>query len=109
MADTALATSAVLADFRQRTPKSAKLHAEASRSLPSGLAHDSRHLTPYPLYVERAEGPRKWDVDGNEYVDYFGGHGALILGHGHPAVIAAVQRQVELGTHYGACHALGGR
>src|SRR5262249_34918932 len=98
--------SVVLADFRAKTPGSAALHADATRALPSGLTHDSRQLLPYPLYAERAQGPRKWDVDGNEYVDYFGGHGALILGHAHPAVVAAVQRKVAIGTHYGACHAL---
>jgi glutamate-1-semialdehyde 2,1-aminomutase len=105
MTDTLLANSAVINDFRRKTPASAKLHAEASRSLPSGLAHDSRQLTPYPIYVERAEGPRKWDADGNEYVDYFGGHGALLLGHGHPAIVKAVQQQMAAGTHYGSCHA----
>ena len=52
--------------------------------MPSGLSHDSRHFDPYPLYVTRALGPVKWDVDNNKYVDYFGGHGALILGHNHP-------------------------
>ena len=51
-------------------------------------------------------GPRKWDVDGNEYVDYFGGHGALLLGHAHPAVVEAVQQQVAQGTHWGSSHAL---
>ena len=56
--------------------------AEAHALFPSGLTHDSRLLTPYGIYVERAEGSHKWDVDGNDYVDYFGGHGALILGHG---------------------------
>jgi len=56
--------------------------------------------------VERAAGSRKWDVDGNEYVDYLGGHGALILGHNHPAVVEAVTAQVAKGAHYGACHAL---
>jgi len=45
--------------------------------------------------VERASGSRKWDVDGNEYVDYLGGRGALILGHNHPAVVDAVIRQAE--------------
>ena len=48
----------------------------------------------------------KWDIDGNEYVDYFGGHGALILGHCHPAVVEAVERQIARGTHFGACHEL---
>ncbi len=49
-------------------------------------------------------GPVKWDVDGNRYVDYFGGHGALLLGHNHPTVMAAVHAALERGTHFGACH-----
>src|SRR5436853_4782172 len=92
--------------YRSRTPRSAALHARASRVLPAGLTHDSRAASPYPIYVARASGPRKWDVDGNEYVDYFGGHGALLLGHGHPAVVEAIERQVKLGTHWGASHEL---
>ena len=48
----------------------------------------------------------KWDVDGNKYVDYFGGHGSLILGHCHPTVMAAVHAALERGTHFGACHEL---
>jgi glutamate-1-semialdehyde 2,1-aminomutase len=63
-------------------------------------------VEPYPIYAERAAGPRKWDVDGNEYVDYFGGHGALLFGHCHPPVVEAVQRQAALGTHWGASHEL---
>ncbi len=106
MTDTFLANSAVINDFRNKTPGSARLHAAASDVLPSGIAHDSRMLSPYPIYVDRAAGPYKWDVDGNEYVDYFGGHGALLLGHSHPAIVAAVQAQVASGTHYGSCHAL---
>jgi len=74
--------------------------------MPSGLSHDSRNFDPYPIYVDRALGPVKWDVDGNRYVDYFGGHGALILGHNHPAVIAAAHAALEKGTHFGACHEL---
>ena len=51
-------------------------------------------------------GSRKWDVDGNEYIDYWMGHGALLLGHGHPAIVEAVQKQVALGTHFGGSHPL---
>ncbi len=65
-----------------------------------------RYLEPHPPYVERAAGSRKWDADGNEYVDYFGGHGALLLGHNHPAVIEAVTAQLPNGVHYGASHEL---
>ena len=56
--------------------------------------------------LQRAPGPVKWDVDGNQYVDYFGGHGALILGHNHPTVMAAVHAALDRGTHFGACHEL---
>src|SRR4029078_840074 len=47
---------------------------------------------------------RKWDADSNAYVDYFGGHGALLLGHCHPAVVEAIERQVRSGTHLGGAH-----
>jgi len=92
--------------YRARTPGSARLYAEACRVLPAGLTHDSRATSPYPIYVARAAGPRKWDVDGNEYVDYFGGHGALLFGHCHAPLVEAVQRQAALGTHWGASHEL---
>jgi glutamate-1-semialdehyde 2,1-aminomutase len=98
--------SKIEAEYRGRTRRSAELYAQACKVLPAGLTHDSRTLLPYPIYAARASGPRKWDVDGNEYVDYFGGHGALLLGHGHPAVVEAIQRQVPLGTHWGASHEL---
>ena len=46
-------------------------------------------------------GPRKWDVDGNEYIDYVSGHGSLLLGHSHPAITDAVSKQILRGTHLG--------
>lgn len=98
--------SQIESEYRARTRRSAELYAEAGKVIPAGLTHDSRTLLPYPVYAARAAGPRKWDVDGNEYVDYFGGHGALLLGHGHPAVVEAVTRQLPLGTHWGASHEL---
>lgn len=91
-------------EYRRRTPGSAKLYAEACQVLPSGVTHDSRAIAPYPIYAARALGPRKWDVDGNEYVDYYGGHGSLLLGHSHPLIVEAVGRQLQLGTHFGASH-----
>lgn len=59
---------------------------------------------PYGPYIARAQGAHKWDVDGNRYVDFFGGHGALILGHGHPEVVARIAEAVAEGTQFGACH-----
>lgn len=104
--DSSSTNSAIVADYRARTGGSAALYERARKVLPSGITHDARYLDPYSIHVSRAVGPRKWDVDGNEYVDYFGGHGAMLLGHSHPAVIEAVKRQMDLGTHYGSSHEL---
>jgi glutamate-1-semialdehyde 2,1-aminomutase len=100
----ALTNSRIETEYRARTTRSAELYAEACKAIPAGLTHDSRTLLPYPIYAARAAGARKWDVDGNAYVDYFGGHGALLLGHAHPAVVEAVQAQVTQGTHWGSSH-----
>jgi len=51
------------------------------------------------LIYSHGQGSRMWDVDGNEYIDYVGGAGALILGHSHPAVVKAAQAQMERGAH----------
>jgi glutamate-1-semialdehyde 2,1-aminomutase len=96
----------VMERYRKILPGSWARWERACRVIPGGITHDSRHLTPFPLYVTRADGPRKWDVDGREYIDYWMGHGALFLGHSHPSLVEAVQRQVSRGTHYGACHEL---
>lgn len=96
--------SGILAAYRGRTPRSAALAETAQALMPSGIAHDSRHVDPYGIYIDRAFGPHKWDVDGNRYVDYFGGHGALILGHCHPDVTASVTAALARGTQFGASH-----
>ena len=106
MTEPALANLTIEALYRERTPGSARLAAEARGLFPSGITHDGRHLKPYGVYVERGAGPYKWDVDGNRYIDYYGGHGALLLGHNHPEVSAAVQAALARGTHFGASHAL---
>tara|TARA_A100001037_G_scaffold306251_1_gene350187 strand:+ start:3952 stop:5346 length:1395 start_codon:yes stop_codon:yes gene_type:complete len=99
-----LSNSTIVAAYREKTPTSQQLATEARDVFPSGLTHDSRHLSPYGIYVDHAKGSRKWDVDGNEYIDYFGGHGSLILGHGHPEVRAAAHRALDGGTHFGTGH-----
>jgi glutamate-1-semialdehyde 2,1-aminomutase len=93
-------------EFARSKPGSKRLYNEAVEVFPAGVTHDTRFLAPFPIYVTHAKGPRKWDVDGNEYVDYVSGHGSLLLGHSHPAVVEAVQTQMAKGTHYGACHEL---
>ncbi|MGD9617712.1 MAG: aspartate aminotransferase family protein [Alphaproteobacteria bacterium] len=106
MPDTLTTNSQIIAAYRAATPGSAERAQRAADLFPSGITHDSRYIEPYGLYITRAQGPRKWDVDGRCYVDYFGGHGALLLGHCHPEVMAAVHAQLDRGTHFGASHEL---
>jgi glutamate-1-semialdehyde 2,1-aminomutase len=102
MATATSTASRIIDSYRKRTPGSARLARQAQTIFPDGVTHDARHLEPYGIYVTRAQGSRKWDVDDNEYVDYAGGHGALLLGHNHPEVTAAVAEQLQRGTHFGA-------
>jgi glutamate-1-semialdehyde 2,1-aminomutase len=85
-------------------PASRALFERARQLFPDAVTHDNRRMQPFPLYVDRADGVYKWDVDGHRYVDYWMGHGALLLGHNPPAVRDAVAAQAMRGTHYGASH-----
>lgn len=99
-----LTNSPIVNAYLARTPGSAGLFERARHVLPSGITHDSRYTRPYGIYVEQAKGPRKQDIDGNDYVDYFGGHGALLLGHCDPQVERAVEQALKIGTHFGSSH-----
>ena len=98
--------TSIVEAYRKAHPTSEKLFERALHIIAGGITHDIRYLRPFPIYVERAQGSRKWDVDGHELIDYWMGHGALFLGHQHSKVMRAVREQAGLGTHYGACHAL---
>lgn len=102
----ALSAAHTEAAYRERFPASARLFEQGRTVFPSGVTHDSRHLKPFPVYIDRAVGSKKYDVDGHEIIDYWMGHGSLILGHSHPAVVDAVSRQIARGTHLGANHVL---
>ena len=91
----------IVEEYIRKHPGSASRYEEATQIFPGGVTHDIRHVTPFPICVTHGKGPLKWDVDGNEYVDYICGHGALILGHSHPEIASAVARQLEKGTHLG--------
>ena len=106
MADGDTGNSKILATYLARTPRAAALNRKARGVLPGGIVHDSRRMSPYGIYGDHALGSHKWDIDGNEYVDYYGGHGSLLLGHGHPQVLAAVHAQVDKGMHLAAAHEL---
>lgn len=105
MVDT-LVGSALVEEFTERFASSKALHERAHGAIAGGIAHDGRYQRPFPIYVDRADGAYKWDIDGRTLIDYAVGHGSLILGHGDPDVRAAVHAQLDRGTHFGAGHEL---
>jgi glutamate-1-semialdehyde 2,1-aminomutase len=88
---------------------SKRLFQDAQRYIPGAVNSPVRAFGAVggsPLFIQRAQGSRIWDVDGNEYIDYVASWGPMILGHAHPLVIKALQRAAEQGTSYGAPTAL---
>ena len=81
--------------------KSQEMFQRAIKVIPGGVHSNARYLTPYPLYFLKAEGNKIWDIDGNEYLDYFVNHGAIVLGHRYPKVEDAVRNQMESGLAAG--------
>ncbi|MCS7099058.1 MAG: aspartate aminotransferase family protein [Sulfolobales archaeon] len=88
-------------EFSAKTPRSRELFERSRRVLPGGVTYAIRFFKPHPLYIEKAEGTRVWDVDGNEYVDYWMGHGTHILGHSPKIVVDSVREILGRGTHFG--------
>lgn len=95
-------------EYRQRTPTSAALYHRALTSMPGGDTRQTVFFTPYPLFVASGEGSYVTDVDGHSYFDCSSCWSALVLGHAHPAVTAAVTDQLARGSAYNAAspHAL---
>ena len=87
--------------YTQKFPSSAVMFEKAKDYFPSGIVHQNRFATPFPIYFNRAQGGVKYDLDGHEIIDYVMGNGALLQGHAHPEIVAAVAAQVAQGTHLG--------
>ena len=89
----------------RKTEQSRRLQKRAEQLIPGGVNSPVRAFRSVggdPLYIVRGQGSRIWDADGNEYVDYVGSWGPLILGHAAPAVIEAVIAAARSGTSFGA-------
>jgi glutamate-1-semialdehyde 2,1-aminomutase len=88
------------------TDTSARLFDEAKRYIPGGVNSPVRAMKgvgmPYPLFIDHAAGAHIWDADGNEFVDFVSSWGPMILGWGHPEVLAYLHSQIDRGTSYGA-------
>src|SRR2546429_1961046 len=88
-----------------KTDRSKKLFTAAQKVIPGGVnspVRAFRGVGGNPLFIDQAEGPYLWDVDGNQYIDYVMSWGPLVLGHAHKAVVEAVREQAGRGMSYGA-------
>jgi len=88
--------------WRDRTKASQALYERAVAHLPMGVPSSFQAGDPYPVYIERGAGPRVWDVDGNEYLDFHGGFGVNVVGHAHPKIVEAITAAAQTGTHFAA-------
>jgi glutamate-1-semialdehyde 2,1-aminomutase len=86
--------------FVRRQPESARLAGIATSALAGGVVSSWQISRPQPVWLSHGSGSKLYDVDGNEYVDLHGGYGVSLAGHGHPAIVEAVQAQVARGTHF---------
>ena len=92
-------------DLALTTSRSAALFERAQKLIPGGVNSPVRAFRAVggtPRFVQRAQGAYLWDADGRRYIDYIGSWGPMILGHGHPAVVEAVQKALLDGFSYGA-------
>ena len=87
--------------YTQKFAKSMDWYERGKTAFAGGVTHQSRFTSPFPNYYDRAEGPFKYDVDGNEIIDYVMGNGSLLLGHSPQVVTDAISAQIDKGTHLG--------
>ena len=78
------------------------MYERARKTLSGGVASSYQVRAPWPIYLERGQGARVWDVDGNELLDFHNGFGSMVQGHAHPAIEKAVAERYRLGTHFAA-------
>jgi glutamate-1-semialdehyde 2,1-aminomutase len=88
--------------LNERTTGSRAMYERARNVLSGGVASSYQLRDPWPIYLERGEGPRVWDADGNEMWDFHNGFGSMVQGHAHPAIGRAVQARYDKGTHFAA-------
>jgi glutamate-1-semialdehyde 2,1-aminomutase len=96
------AAKSIIDQYLARTDRSKALNSKAQQYLPGGDTRSAVYFLPYPTYIDYGEGCILFDVDGNRYRDFHNNYTSLIHGHGHPAVIAAIQAQAVKGTLYGS-------
>ncbi|HHW49935.1 MAG TPA: aspartate aminotransferase family protein [Pseudoclavibacter sp.] len=83
------------------TQRSKKMYEEALVHLAGGVASSYQARDPWPIYIERGQGPKVWDVDGTQRWDFHNGFGSMVQGHAHPVIGEAIAKRYPMGTHFG--------
>ena len=90
------------AQLNAATARSGEMYRRAHEVLSGGVASSYQLRDPLPIYLERGDGPKVWDVDGNEFYDFHNGFGSMVQGHAHPAIGAALNERYAKGSHFAA-------
>ena len=101
--------SRLIRNLEKRTQKSARMDESARQYLPGGDTRTAVFFEPYPLYIDKGEGSKFFDIDGNVYLDFLNNYTALIHGHAHPSIVEAACDQIKKGASFAAptisqCH-----
>ena len=91
--------------YKEKFAKSMQWYEEGKERFAGGMTHQGRFVWPFPVYIEHADGAFKYDMDGNELIDYVMGSGSLLMGHNPPELTAALSEQLSRGTHLGGHNA----
>jgi glutamate-1-semialdehyde 2,1-aminomutase len=86
--------------FRAARRRSDQMWNEAKEFIAKGVPSSFQDAPPQPIFIQRGQGSRVWDVDGNEYVDFHNGFGVMVVGHAHPLIVEAISERARLGTHF---------
>ncbi len=97
---------AIVTRYIERTRKSRELHDQARKFLPRGVSSNFRVVDPNPIMIDSAVGTTLTDADGNKYVDFAMAFGAMMVGHAHPKIVAAIEAQARKGTLHAMPHRL---
>lgn len=90
--------------YRTKAAKSRNLFKKACQYLPGGISHQIRAYPPFPFLVAQSRGPYLYDVDGNEYLDYWMGHYSMLFGHSPENIKKALREQLDRGIMWGSIH-----
>lgn len=91
----------IYSEYERRTKNSKRVFERARKVMAGGISHNIRYFSPYPFYVKKAKGSRVWDIDDNEYIDFWMGHYARILGYAPRIIADELKNVIFEETHLG--------